>query len=161
MNVRLLEPRFLLILSLIACLPLGPARVAQAEIQEPSALQRFTSRGHVLGFDSAGYFASNGTYALRVRFEGASGGSGSVVGNATDTEVSRSTAREVPEFQGIAYTDVWPGIDVEYDAPKGGIARSTWTVAPGVSPGAIRLRYNRPVVVSGDGCPLFATRKIS
>ena len=124
---------------------------AQAEIQEPSSLQRFTSGGHVLGFDSAGYFASNGTYALRVRFEGASGGSGSVVGNATDTEVSRSTAREVPEFQGIAYTDVWPGIDVEYDAPKGGIARSTWTVAPGVSPGAIRLRYNRPVALSENG----------
>ena len=40
---------------------------------------------------------------------------------------------------------------MEYDAPAGAIARSTWTVAPGADPGAIRLRYNRPVELTAAG----------
>ena len=151
MNARLLGTRLYILFGIAACFSATVAGSAYAEIQEPPSLQRFTSGGHVLGFDETGYFASNGTYALRVRFEGASGSSGSVVGTSPGTGTSGATASAVPEFEGISYEDVWPGIGVEYDAPKSGIARSTWTVAPGADPKTIQLRYNRPVALTGNG----------
>ena len=151
MNARLLGTRLYIIFGIAACFSATVAGSAYAEIQEPPSLQRFTSGGHVLGFDETGYFASNGTYALRVRFEGASGSSGSVVGTSPGPGTSGATASAVPEFEGISYEDVWPGIGVEYDAPKSGIARSTWTVAPGADPKTIQLRYNRPVALTGNG----------
>ena len=151
MNAHVLGTRLYILFVIAACFPAVVAGGAYAGIQEPPSLQRFTSGGHVLGFDETGYFASNGTYAIRVRFEGASGSSGSVVGTSPGTGTSGATASAVPEFEGISYEDVWPGIGVEYDAPKSGIARSTWTVAPGADPKAIQLRYNRPVALTGNG----------
>src|SRR5262245_51313464 len=37
--------------------------------ESPSDLQQFTSGAHILGFDSRGYYVSNGSYALRVIFD--------------------------------------------------------------------------------------------
>ena len=73
MSAWLLGTRLYILIVIAACFPAVVAGSAYAEIQEPSALQQYRSGGHVLGFDETGYFASNGTYALRVRFEGASG----------------------------------------------------------------------------------------
>ncbi len=51
----------------------------------------------------------------------------------------------------MSYLGVWNGISVVYDAPPSGIARSTWTLAPGADPAAIRLRYNRAVNLTESG----------
>ena len=51
----------------------------------------------------------------------------------------------------VTYAELWPGISVAYDAPGSGIARSTWTLAPGADPAAIRLRYNRAVKLTEAG----------
>ena len=131
-----------------AILTLAFASPALAAIPEGDALKKFTSGGHVLGFDSNGYFTSNGTYALRVRFEGSAGSepiaSGAEQGTASPSE-------QAPALEKVSYKDIWPGVDLVYDAPDGGIARSTWTVAPGVDPGLIRLAYNRPVRLTERG----------
>src|SRR5262249_40852689 len=51
----------------------------------------------------------------------------------------------------VTYASVWDGISVTYDAPGSGIARSTWTLAPGADPAAIHLRYNRVVTLTDAG----------
>jgi hypothetical protein len=122
----------------------GAASVASESV-DPNA-QQFTSAGHALGFASGGYFMSNGTYALRVSFEGAPEATPVVRSDAQLTGGDASSALER-----VAYKDVWPGIEVHYDAPGAAIARSTWTVAPGADPQVIRLRYNRPVELTRAG----------
>ena len=59
-------------LAILLCLSVWPGGALSAA-SDPGAggLQQFTSAGHALGFEDGGYFTSNGTYALRVRFEGA------------------------------------------------------------------------------------------
>ncbi|MCA1789329.1 MAG: SBBP repeat-containing protein [Thioalkalivibrio sp.] len=125
-----------------------PISLPASQEPEDPALAQFVSDGHVLGFGGDGYFVSNGSYALRVGFEGAkptapssdNAGQGRTGTDTKATPLSR-----------VSYSEVWPGIGVTYDVPHGGIARSTWTLAPGADSAAIRLRYNRPVEVSSSG----------
>ena len=114
---------------------------------ETRSLRQYTSGGHVLGFDSGGYFVSNGTYALCVRFEHAQ----AVAPTADDTEQSGSSGGKVAALTRVSYAGLWNGVSVTYDAGHGGIARSTWTLEPGADPAAIRLAYNRAVTVAEDG----------
>jgi hypothetical protein len=51
----------------------------------------------------------------------------------------------------VTYPDLWDGITLTYDAPEGGIVRSTYMLAPYASVDSIRLRYNAPVTVNSDG----------
>lgn len=111
-----------------------------------SKLEQFASRGDVLGFDSDGYYVSNGTYALRVHFVDAQ-----PVAPIADGAASGSSDEKAPPLSRIDYPELWPGIRVTYDAPSGGIARSTWTLQPGADPSAIRLRYNQAVTIAEDG----------
>lgn len=123
-----------------------PSTTASAS-EEPALLQ-FTSGGHVLGFNGDGYFVSNGTYALRVRFEG---GQATAPSPENTGDGTGANAKQAATLSRVFYSEVWPGIDVTYDAPLGGIARSTWTLAPGADPTAIQLRYNSPVHVTPTG----------
>ncbi|HYD46960.1 MAG TPA: SBBP repeat-containing protein [Terriglobales bacterium] len=108
---------------------------------------QFTSAGHIIGFDPGGYCISNGRYALNVRFEGVAG-----LTPAVEAAAARPADEHKKRALGRAtYAELWKGISVTYDAPHGGIARSTWTVAPGADPQAIRMRYNRPVKLDSGG----------
>ncbi len=153
-NYRLLT---LIRVSLVAAAAYLLATTPVAGAAAPPAgtgLQQYRSGGHVLGFDSAGYYTSNGTYALRVGFEGSAGAEPVASGVAATPAGDAPPvvgSQDVPDLERVKYRGVWPGIGVEYDAPKGGIARSTWTVAPGADPKTIRLRYNRPVALTGNG----------
>jgi len=126
---------------------------AHASASEPVRLQQYSAGGHVVGFDNDGYFVSNGTYGLRVRFEGGSGAapsSGSSA-NAASGAAPADDHKNAPPLDRVSYAEVWPGIAVTYDEPPGGVIRSTWTLAPGSDPAAIRLRYNVPVEVTASG----------
>lgn len=117
-----------------------------AMTEADSDLQTFTSGGHVIGFDTNQYFVSNGTYALRVDFDGAR----AVRPVATGVEPSTANNRDRAVALGrVTYAGLWEGIDASFDA-GGGILRSTWTVAPGADPAAIRLKYNVPVEITGQ-----------
>ncbi|MDG2307686.1 MAG: DUF1566 domain-containing protein [Candidatus Binatia bacterium] len=140
-------------LAILLCLSVWPGRALSAA-SDPGAggLQQFTSAGHALGFEDGGYFTSNGTYALRVRFEGApDAGAAGEPDEPAGAAMAGALGGAAPALERVSYQGVWPGVDVEYDAPAGAIARSTWTVAPGADPGAIRLRYNRPVELTAAG----------
>ena len=134
--------------TLAIALALSFSAPAQASV-DADGLQQFTSGGQVLGFDDGGYFTSNGSYALRVRFEGATPASPVADSPAAAPAGTNETA--APALERLSYRGVWPGVDVQYDAPAGALARSTWTVAPGADVGAIRLRYNRPVELTEGG----------
>ncbi len=110
----------------------------------PPELLQFQSGGHVLGFTPAGMYLSNGTYALRVEFVEAN----PVVPQAANS--APATDGAAPPLTQVTYPNLWPGISLTYDA-GGGLARSTYSLAPGADPAAIRLRYNAPVTVEADG----------
>ena len=122
------------------------AEVAGADLGE--ARRQYASAGHVVAFQQDGYVVSNGTYAMRVTFEG---GAVSALVPATGPEGTAGDPMRRRPLGHVAYAEVWPGIGVVYDGPGHGIVRSTWTVAPGSDPARIRLRYNRPVRISEAG----------
>ena len=139
-----------LLLAALGILPTTPALAAIASVRDSgtSDLLQATSGGHVLGFQPGAMVVSNGTYALRVEFLGAAD-----VAPKTSQEDAGAPARSgqaaLPLTQ-VTYRDLWPGVSLRYDA-GGGILRSTYTLAPGADPGAIRLRYNVPVAVDAGG----------
>jgi len=111
------------------------------------ALEQRRSNGHLLGFESSGYYISNGTYALRVSFEDAR----AVAPSADQPAPAEASEQEAAPLGRVTYDDLWPGISVTYDVPLSGIARSTWTLAAGADPALIRLKYNRPIEVTTSG----------
>jgi hypothetical protein len=52
---------------------------------------------------------------------------------------------------GVRYAELWPGIQAVYEPGSEGVARSSYQLAPGADPGAIRLRYSAPVEIQPDG----------
>ncbi len=78
---------FVVCLSAAALLSAGTTNANNAPGEPGASLKQYTSGGHVLGFDSGGYHVSNGTYALRVRFENAQ-----VVAPASDDTAQAETA---------------------------------------------------------------------
>jgi hypothetical protein len=135
------------------------AASAHAVTAPDAFLKQYTSGGHALGFDNGGYYMSNGTYALRVRFEHAR----PVAPSGDHDPAAAASETQVHPLGRVSYAGVWDGISVTYDAPQGGIARSTWTLEPGADPAAIRLRYNGAVRLteSGDLRVGFATGALS
>jgi len=110
----------------------------------PGDLLQFQSGGHAVGFAAGKMVVSNGAYALRIEFVGAN----AVAPQAADS--GAATGGAAPHLERVTYPNLWPGIDLAYDAGSG-IVRSTYTLAPGANPAAIRLRYNAPVTVEVDG----------
>ena len=58
-----------LVTAAVALLWVGAVNAGSPAAPPAGSLRQYTSSGHVLGFDSGGYYVSNGTYVLRVRFE--------------------------------------------------------------------------------------------
>src|SRR5580765_4548411 len=108
--------------TLAAAAALLCATLATAGTPPDVSLKQFISGGQVLGFDSGGYHVSNGTYALRVRFEHAQ----AVAPSADDNPGVATPETPASPLSRVSYSGLWDGISVTYDAPPGGIARSTW-----------------------------------
>lgn len=125
----------------LSVLTVGPAAAAAG----PGKLQQYSSNGHVVGFQTDGYYVSNGSYALHVAFDGAKAVEPSGGGDESTAE-----GRPAP-LDRVTYRGLWDGIDVAYDTDGGGITRSTWTIAPGVDPAVIGLRYNATTEITRDG----------
>ncbi|MEO8035566.1 MAG: SBBP repeat-containing protein, partial [Acidobacteriota bacterium] len=139
--------RVFTLLLLIVSTYCGATASAETRPCSPT-VQQFTSGAHILGFGADGYVVSNGAYALKVDYIGAVART-PVAENGTTGMNTRSTS--APSLGTLRYEGLWRGIGVTYDAPDGGIERSTWHMAPGADPSAIRLRYNRPVTKNADG----------
>ncbi|MBN1137699.1 MAG: SBBP repeat-containing protein, partial [Anaerolineae bacterium] len=140
----------------------GPAPVAPAAPQ----LLQFTAGGHVLGFAPDAAWLVTGSHALRVGFEGANAVTPASDGSADDSLPPEgellAAPREATHGQGgaaplgrVTYTNLWDGISLTYEATPdgapGGVAKSTYTLAPGADPAQIRLHYNVPAEIQADG----------
>src|SRR5436190_7845723 len=113
----------------------------------PHDVLQFTSGRHVLGFATDGVYVATGSHALRVEFVDAH--LTSPAGAPAPTGAN-SDKKATPLSQ-VTYPNLWDGVTLTYDAPTGAIARSTYRIEPYAETGNIRLRYNAPVSVQGDG----------
>ncbi len=92
----------------------APVHSAMCPPDAPTgSLKQYTSGGHVLGFDSGGYYVTNGTYALRVSFENAQ----AVAPVSDDGEQSALSGGKAAPLRRVSYAGFWNGISVTYDAP--------------------------------------------
>ncbi len=126
--------------------PSAPAAGAPAMLQ-------FKSGGHMLGFQPGKVYLAGLDHALSVEFAGAA----QVMPQADalpSSKLGRGSAGE--NFSRVTYAGLWPGISLSYEAQPGGIAKSTYLVAPGADPNRIRLRTNTPAELLADGSLRFA-----
>ncbi len=136
------------ILATITSLTVRQGGVAKtAHLTAPKDILQFTSGGHILGFAKSGVYLANGSHALRVEFVNAH--STSPLSAASPSETGNTKAA-LPLSQ-VTYPNLWDGVTLTYDAPSGAIARSTYRLDPYAKTDNIRLRYNAPVAVQGDG----------
>ena len=105
---------------------------------------QFTIEGHVLGFSVHGMYVVGGDHLLNVEFCGTEGIIMPVV-----QETDASSGPTLPA--NVAYYNLWPGIDLAYEATAGAIVESIYTLAPDADASLIRLRYNVPVTIGPDG----------
>jgi hypothetical protein len=126
----------LLALSLPPAIVSTPVGSAKAE-----NLLQFASGGHALGFSADGVYAAAGDHALHVAFAGA---------NAVQPQADSPGSQE-ESLGRVVYANLWDGITLAYASDGGSIYTSTFRLAPGADPSAIRLSYNVTPVVNSDG----------
>ena len=130
----------LLLALLLASLGL-PLAVTSPAAAAPLGLVQFQS--------ADGMYVSNGTYALRLKFVDANDGIPQAA-NSAPAANGASAVGIAPQLAQVTYPNLWPGVSLAYDA-GGGIARSTYTLAPRANLADIRLRYNALVTVEAGG----------
>lgn len=117
--------------------------ITHTEEKSRDVLQ-FESAGHVLGFKPDSIYAANAQHSLQIRFLGAQFSQPAADEKQTQDQQTRL-------FQRVKYAELWPGIDLIFDAVEGGLYKSTYLIAPGASPDQIRLAYNREIHLGQDG----------
>ena len=135
----------LVLLSMVGTLAVAafPPSIGQTRVLNTTQMLQFTAGGHVLGFSSSGIYAATGSHALHVDFVGA---------NSVQPQAEApSTGGKAAPLSRVQYPDLWQGIRLIYDAPPGGILRSTYQLEAGADVSMIRLRYNAPLTVNADG----------
>ena len=104
---------------------------------------------YVARFAAGGYRVAGAEYAIVVQLLGARHAQPLVeIERSQETSTGALGARYREQ---VRYPQPWTGIDIVFDAPGGGNLRSTFEVAPGADPAAIRWRYDRPVSLEPDG----------
>jgi hypothetical protein len=140
--MRIFQPSFVL---LILLLFMSPSKAGQPLLSEQQdQLLQLTAAGHVLGFKQSGFYVAAANHLLHVQFVGSTGVS------PRGLEVQKSDDGN-SQLAAVAYIDLWPGINLRYESVEHGIAMSTWEISPGSDMNQIRLRYNSPVNIEGDG----------
>jgi len=112
--------------------------------QAATDLRQFVSGGHVLGFNPRGFYLASGSHVLHVEFLGAR--AVQPVANA-----SGSPDGKAPALGQVTYPGLWDGITLTYASSEAGIYETTYRLAPGADPAAIRLRYSVPPTLEPSG----------
>jgi hypothetical protein len=135
----------LILLALVLLFPATvPVQAATGSDNPQSTLLQFTGGGHVLGFDKDGIYVAAGDHVLKVEFV-----NGSMVKPVAESAASgQNTATPLDK---VTYENAWKGVDVEYTSATNGITESTYYLNTPTSVDNIRLRYNRPVSLDGQG----------
>ena len=111
------------------------------------SILQFKAAGHVLGFQPNRAYLVALDHALSVEFLGTPGVMPKAVGEAEP----KSGNSGAPALGKVVYPDLWEGISLVYEPGEDGITESTYEVAAGADVSKIRLRYNVPVALQGDG----------
>lgn len=126
------------------------ASMLEAIPDPANSLLQYTASGHLLGFSADKVYLTGMDHVLTVSF--VDGKRGQPEGQAGSGKTHGKTA----SLGKVSYQNVWPGVDVIFTAPDGGIAESTYLLAPDAKVDSIRLRYNVPVELMQDGTLQFA-----
>ena len=132
----------LLVLPVFA--PALPAQAAGSDTGPADNLLQFISGGHALGFSPEGVFAVTGSHALKVEFVNGNGTKPSAISAGSDRGTVSPLAR-------VTYSGAWDGVDIAYTAADSGIFESTYYLNKPECASSIRLRYNRPLSIDGQG----------
>ena len=141
---------FLLCLLTLSSLGMSPLPLEVPENESASRLLQYTANGHVLGFAPDKVYLAGLDHALTVSFVGGKRIQPQGVAGSGESK------NGVAPVGTVTYAGVWPGVDVVYKAINGGIAESTYLLAPGAKAESIRLKYNVPVELMKDGTLQFA-----
>jgi len=128
---------------LVYCFSYGAAAYATVPTGTQDPMQ-FTASGHVLGFEPERMYVASGDHVLRVEFAGTDG-----VSPVAD-QMATGDGHAVP-LKRVDYPELWPGINLSYEAISGGIVRSSYLLNPGADVSQIRLRYNTSVEIESGG----------
>jgi len=130
-------------------IPKTAKQVDERTPAQPESVQ-YRAGGHVLSFTPQKVYMTSTDHALSVSFAGGKrvqpqGSAGNSQTRAAGSPLSR-----------VIYPEVWPGVDIVYTAAQDGIAESAYLLSIGADADAIRLRYNVPVELMGDGSLQFS-----
>jgi hypothetical protein len=138
----------LIVLALLMMVPIATPTAGCAQVIDrptsSSELLQFTSGGHILGFESQGMYVATGSQALWLQFLDTAG----VPPQSADLSGLQKATLLLSR---VTYPNLWPGVTLTYDAPPGGIVRSTYRLEPYADVSAIRLRYNTPPQLQAGG----------
>jgi len=134
-----------LLFGTLGAAPTYASAEAQTQTTQAPALLQFTSGGHALGFVKDGMYAATGSHALHVDFVDAN----RVQPQAPN--VAASTDGKIAPLSGVTYTDLWPGISLDYTTAAEGVYTTTYHLDPGADANNIQLRYNAPLSLNEDG----------
>ncbi len=110
--------------------------------------QQFTAGGHVLGFQATGVYIASSSHSLHIEFVGAN----HVEPASSQTEkLTTAPFGQAQPLDKVTWANLWDGISLSYQAVPDGIAESVYVIDAGAPVEAIRLRYNVPVSLNGDG----------
>lgn len=135
---------FLLNALLILANLLWPAGFAEVTSGSKDNSLQFTVGNHALRFFTDRVYIASGDHMFGVAFANSEGAS-----PVPEDEGLQSSKAQ--SFEKISYSNLWPGIDLNYRQVDGGIVESTWIVDSGADPDAIQLIYNAPVSIKQDG----------
>jgi len=119
--------------------------------EEGIRMLQFKARGHILGFQPKKVYFASLDHALSIEFLGTPGVMPRTVAGGKETDKDP----KIPFLGRVVYEDLWEGISLTYEARDGGIAESTYRIGPWADVSKIRLGYNVPVELQGDGSLKF------
>ena len=149
---RTINTRWIIVLILSALIlsaanPTPINKEYPATLSQPETLLQVKSGEHLLGFTAQKVYLAAIDHLLSIEFLD----SQPVQPVSTSALESKTQFGEPTAFQEVIYTQLWPGIDAQFTSTSEGIAKATYTLAPGADPDNIRLRYNVPVQLQSDG----------
>ncbi len=134
-------------LNLVEASPVEASAVGNAASARAGQPIQFTSAGHLLAFSPQDVMIASAGYMLKTEFVNAN----QAVPHADSGQASDSNDSKAAPLGTVTYDNLWNGVDLAYEAADGSIAKSTYYLENGDAVRNIHLRYNRPVVIDGDG----------
>jgi len=110
----------------------------------------FTNTGHIISFQYDHVIFANSDHTISVAFQNTAGTSPACFENNSITK-SKNKSDKLSTLTKVTYHNLWEGIDLSYEAPLLGIARSAYTVKPHANVNDIRLKYNHPIRICNNG----------